>query len=69
MADAPPDRLSEGDNSNDNMEHESEVQVTNLSVPTQDEGTINQQEETDSEILKEYSTLASLVATYFDDSE
>ena len=69
MADAPPDRLSEEDNSNDNMEHESEVQVTNLSVPAQDEGTINQQEETDSEILKEYSALASLVATYYDDSE
>ena len=80
MADTPPDKLSEEDNSSNDMEHESEVQVTDPLVPeigkgegdkevvpAQDEGTINRQEETNLESSKEHSSLASLVATYSDD--
>ena len=82
MADTPPDKQSEEDISNDDMEQKGEVQVTDPLVPeirkgegekevvpAQDEGTINRQVETDSEPSKEHSSLASLVTTYSDNPE
>ena len=38
MADTPPDKLSEEDSSNNDMEHESEVQVTDPLVPEIEKG-------------------------------
>ena len=82
MADTPSDKQSEEDSSDDDMEQKDEVHVIDRStpklkkgesekeiVPVQDESTKKSQEKTDLEAPQDHSSLANLVATYYDDPQ
>ena len=82
MADIPLDKQLEEGSSDDDKEQEGEVQVIEtlapelkkeegekVIVPAQGESSENPQEKTDLEASQDNPSLASLVATYSEDSE